>query len=97
MEHLEFIVKNGSVRIPSIFMFEYFEDLTVFLSHAKKANCIVVFENERFAVDPNNDDTIIRAKIHAYSAVIACRDIGNAYLRYLGDIDNMSWDNVNVE
>lgn len=97
MEHLELIVKNGTIRIPSIFMFEYFEDLTVFLSHAKKANCIVIFENERIGVEPNNEDTIIRAKIHAYSSVIACREIGNAYLRYLGNIDKMSWENVRGE
>ena len=97
MEHVELIVKNGVVRIPSIFMFEYFDYLMSFLNHAKKANCTVVFENERIEVEPMNDDAIIRAKIHAYSSVIACREIGNAYLRYLGDIDKMTWDNARGE
>lgn len=94
MDHLELIVKNGTVRIPSIFMFEHFEDVTIFLDHAKKANCTVIFENENVEVAPNNDDFGTRAKIHIYSAMIANREIGNAYLRYLGNIDKMSWDNA---
>lgn len=97
MNHLELIVKNGTVRIPSIFMFEHFEDVTIFLNRAKEADCTVIFENENVEVAPNNDDFGVRTKIHIYSAMIANRELGNAYLRYLGNIDKMSWDNARGE
>lgn len=94
MDHVELIVKNGTVRIPSVFMFGHFEDVTIFLNRAKEANCTVIFENENMVVEPNTDDMGVRAKIHIYSTIIAHRELGNAYLRYLGNIDKMSWDNA---
>ena len=97
MEHVELIVKNGTVRIPSIFMFESYEELTIFLYRAHESNCIVIFENEEIVVDPSRDDTQGRTKLLIYSNIIGNREIVNAYLRYLGDIDRMSWDNVQGE
>ena len=83
MDHLELIVKNGTVKIPSIFLFQYFEDVTIFLNHAKKENCTVIFENEGLTGKPG-----------IFSSIIACREIGNAYVRFVGNIDKMSWDNA---
>lgn len=97
MNHLELIVKDGTIRIPSIFLFEHFEDVTTFLNDAKKANCTVIFDNENMTVVPGEDDFGIRAKIHIYTTMIANRELGNAYVRYLGSMDKMSWDNVSVE
>lgn len=97
MSHLELIVKNGTVRIPSIFMFENFEDVTIFLNHAKDAKCTVIFDNENLTVTPDNDDFGIRAKIHIFTAIISFREIGNAYFRFVHNIDQMSWDNVKIE
>ena len=91
--HLELIVKDGKVTIPSIFMFEDYLDVTQFLDHARKMNCIVIFENENVEVNPITDDS--RFKIYIYSQMVGHREIGNAYLRYLGNIDKMSWDKVN--
>lgn len=96
MDHLELIVERGTVRIPSIFMFEHFEDVTIFLDRAKEANCTVIFENENVEVAPKVDDFGVRAKIHIYTNMIAHREFGNAYVRYLGNIDKMLWDNVDV-
>lgn len=97
MNHLELIVKDGTIRLPSIFLFEYFEDVTIFLNHAKKANCTVIFDNENITVAPDNDDFGVRTKIHIFTAMIANRELGNAYVRYLGNIEKMSWDNVRGE
>lgn len=94
MDHTELIVKNGVVRIPSIFMFENYEELTVFLNRARESICIVIFENEEIVVDPNRDNFEWRTKLLIYSNIIGNREIVNAYLRYLGDIDRMSWDNA---
>ena len=97
MDHVKLIVKNGVVRIPSIFMFESYEELTVFLNRARESTCIVIFENEEIVVDEKRDNFEWRTKLLIYSNIIGNREIVNAYLRYLGDIDKMSWDNARVE
>ena len=94
MNHVELIVKNGTLRIPSIFMFEDYEEITIFLGRAEEANCSVIFENEGIEVSPRGTPTEVRTKLHIYSSIIGNREIVNAYLRYLGDIDRMSWDKV---
>lgn len=95
MNHLEIIVKDGTVRIPSIFMFEDWIDVEPFLAHARKMNCTVVFENENITVEPNDYDSV-RRKIGLFVTIISYREIGNAYVRYLGSPDKMSWDNVTI-
>ena len=92
--HLELIVKDGTVTIPSIFMFENNNDLTNFLDKSGEANCTVVFENENIKVLPNVDDGVVGSILAMYKPLIANRELGNAYLRYLGNIDKMSWDKV---
>ena len=97
MEHLELIKKNGTVRIPSIFMFENFEDITIFLCRAAEAGCTVIFVNEDIEVLPHGTPTEVRVKLHIYSNIIGNREIANAYFRYLGNLEEMSWDNVRSE
>ena len=96
MKHLELIVKNGTVRIPSIFMFEDWVDIDPFLAHARKMNCTVIFENENIMVMPD-DYKFASMKIGIFRAIIAEREIGNAYVRYIGSPSEMSWDNVKSE
>lgn len=90
--HFDIIVNDGTVRIPSIFMFEDWVDLDLFLARARQMNCTVTFENEEIVVDPNNNDSSI--KIGIYKTIIAHKEIVKAYLRYLGNIDEMSWDEM---
>lgn len=91
MNHLDIIVKDGTVTIPSIFMFEDWIDIEPFLNHARKMNCTVVFENENIEVSPN-DGGASRMKIGIFTTIISYREIGNAYVRYLGSPDKMNWD-----
>ena len=94
MNQVELIVKDGTVTIPSIFMFEYFDEATTFIRHAKKMNCTIIFENENITIYPDKDDSDYRYKLYAYSAIIANREAGNAYCRYLGNLKKMSWEQV---
>lgn len=97
MECLKHIVKNGVVRIPSIFMLENFEKISIFLARAEEAECTVIFENEDIKVVPHGTPTEVRTKLHIYSNIIGNREIANAYFRYLGNLAEMTWDNVKVE
>ena len=97
MNYTNLIIKNGKVTIPSIFMFEHFDDVTIFLNNANKMNCTVIFENENIEILPGEAVTDIRYKLYAFSAIIANKEIANAYLRYLGNIEKMSWDKVHKE
>ena len=90
--HLDIIVKDGTVRIPSIFMFEDWVDIEKFLTHARKMNCIVEFENEQIEVVPNNRESTVAISI--YKTILADKKVVNAYLRYLGNPDKMKWENV---
>lgn len=54
--HKEWIRKNGTVRIPSVFMFkEGVTDLFAFLYGCEKENCVVKFVNEGITVRPRGD------------------------------------------
>lgn len=92
--HLDIIVKDGTVKIPSIFMFKTSRDITQFLDKSEEMNCTVVFENENIKVLPDKDDGIVRVVVAIYKQMVDNHEIGNAYVRYLGSIDKMKWDNV---
>lgn len=94
MNHLDLIVKDGTVTIPSIFMFEYPDEVTNFIRQAQKMNCTVIFENESFVIAPEDDYTIYRFYLAAYNSIISNRKIGDAYVRYVGSPDKMTWDKV---
>ena len=93
MNHLDLIVKDGTVTIPSIFMFEHYDEVVGFVDEARKQNCTVVFENEREKITSEMDDSTLRYKLLKYVSIMST-DVGKSYLRYLADIDKMSWDNV---
>ena len=96
MNHLELIVKNGTVKIPSIFLFEHSDDVEQFLSYAKKAKCTVIFDNEDLTISPDKVSSDIRAKLDAYYLIVDCREIGNSYARCLLNVSEMTWDKVQI-
>ena len=96
MNHSELITKDGTVKIPSIFMFEDWIDIEPFLTHARKMNCTVIFENEHLIVEPGDYERV-RMQIGVFTTMVAEREIGNAYVRYLGSPDKMGWEKASVE
>lgn len=94
MNHLDLIVKDGTVTIPSIFMFEYPDDVTNFIRQAQMMNCTVLFENESIEIKPEDNYTEYRYYLFAYSSIISNRKVGDAYVRYVGSPDKMKWDKV---
>ena len=94
ISHLDIIVKDGTVRIPSIFMFESGRDVTDFLDRCREVNCTVIFENENIKVLPDIDDGVVGAMLSMYKTIVTNREIMNAYLRYLGNLDKMGWDEL---
>lgn len=95
MNHLEYIVKDGTVKIPSIFMFDDILELESFLNHAKKMNCTIVFVNEEFELPPHWENMDVRFLYYNYRSLVSSPNLRNSYLRYLGNIDKMNWDNIN--
>ncbi len=91
MNYLDYIEENSTVKIPSIFLFKQFDDVTAFLAHARNANCTVFFENENLTISPTTED---QEKVNIFSTVVSHREIGNAYSRFVWNIDKMSWANV---
>lgn len=94
MNHLDLIVKDGTVTIPSIFMFEYPDEVTNFIRQAQQMNCTVLFENENFEIKPEDNYTEYRYYLFAYNSIISNRKVGDAYVRYVGSPDKMTWDKV---
>lgn len=92
--HLDIIVEDGTVKIPSIFMFKTSRDITQFLDKSEEMNCTVIFENENIKVFPNTDNGIVCAILAIYKQMVDNHEIGNAYVRYLGIIDKMKWENM---
>jgi hypothetical protein len=76
-------------------MFEHYDEVVTFVEYARKQNCTVVFKNERETISPiMSSDSDVRYKLLKYSSIIINHDVGNAYLRYLADLDKMQWDEV---
>ena len=98
MNHLELIVKDGTVKIPSIFMFEDWVMIDPFINEARKMNCTIVFENENLVVTPDpHEYNSVSHYINAYRIMVSHRELGNAYVRYLGSPDKMRWEKESVE
>jgi hypothetical protein len=88
--HFDLIKDGETIVIPSIFMFESNVELYPFLRACEEYNCTVFFENEKLTVPPKSDEET-RLKLLCYSTVMNCREIGNAYVRYLGGLALMQW------
>lgn len=94
MIHLDIIVKDGTVTIPSIFMFEHYDEVVTFVKNARKQNCTVVFENERVTITSETSDSDVNYKLLNYASIITNHEIGISYCRYLANLKNMTWDKV---
>lgn len=88
--HFDLIEENKPVVIPSIFMFNSNEELYPFLAACREYNCKVFFENEKLIVSPK-DGIETTIKLFAYTTVMSCREVGDAYVRYLGNLAKMQW------
>jgi hypothetical protein len=88
--HFDLIRENEPIVIPSIFMFKDNVELYPFLKACGEYNSTVFFENEKIIVPPEPDEET-RLKILCYSTVMGCREIGDAYIRYLGNLAKMKW------
>lgn len=88
--HFDLIQENKPVVIPSIFMFTSYDELYPFLSACKEYNSTVFFENERLVIPPK-DDINKTLEVFGYATVMSCREIGDAYVRYLGNLAKMKW------
>ena len=88
--HFDLIKEDDTISISSIFMFKDNQELYPFLAACEAYNCTVCFDNENLTVPPNAD-TVTRVKLIAYASVVSCREIGDAYVRYLGNLAKMQW------
>ena len=91
--HGELIVENGSITIPSIFMFDSITEMKNFVHSCRMLKCTVHFENEDMTVTPN-DDGVIDTRLTSYGCVINFPKSAEDYIKYLFRKDDMTWDNV---
>ena len=92
--HGELIVENGSITIPSIFMFSTITEMQNFLHSCKALNCTVNFKNEGLLINPGDHDGILSARLAGYGAIIVNPKLAHDYIRYLFDTNGMTWDKV---
>lgn len=91
VSHLDLIVQDGCITIPSIFMFSDPTELLLYLDYCRNKNCVVYFENEDMRVEPNyNKDTNI--KLTVYSGIINQPKFAFDYVKFLRDRNDMTWD-----
>ena len=92
--HYELIKENKTIIIPSVFMFKGGHlELYPFLQKCKELNCSVYFQNEELLIEPQSEsETNMRLLI--YLSIASNSKIGDDYLRYLNNIDEMTWENV---
>ena len=90
LAHFDLIRKNETVTIESVFMFNDSLELYSFLKMCKDYNCTIFFENEGISIPPNVDE-VTRFKLFCYNVVLNCREIGDAYVRYMGKLAQARW------
>lgn len=91
--HFDLIKENGTLTIPSVFMFDEFDEFFAFLHVCKVLNCTVIFENENFTTDPKEDDSFYHLKLSIYMTIKNCKNAVGDYFRYLTNIEKMKWEN----
>lgn len=89
--HFDLIKENEVITIPSIFMFANNDEFYPFLAACRSYECTVFFENESLMISPK-DDVEKTLEVLCYTMVMSCRKIGDDYLRYLSNIDKMTWN-----
>lgn len=90
LPHFDLIRENQPIVIPSIFMFDSGAELHSFLYACEQYSCKVFFLNEKLIIPPNHD-LGTQLELLCYQTIIDRREIGDAYLRYLDNLDNMNW------
>ena len=92
--HFTLIKENGTITIPSVFMFkEGCKELFPFLAACSEHNCTVYFENEDITVEPKSE-LMNQVVLTTYMSLVEVPKIANDYLSYLSNIDSMSWEVV---
>ena len=89
--HGELIVENGTIVIPSIFMFETITQVQSFLHSCKMLNCTVIFQNEDMTVAPANHDAFTSYYLVGYGGIMAHPKFAEDYINYLFHKDKMVW------
>lgn len=93
--HFNVIVRDGTVEIPSIFMFEGGEtEYYPFLQACQKMNCTVHLVNEGITIVPGENDMMRRVKEMLYFQMARSPEMVKQYLDYVLDRKRMSWDAV---
>lgn len=92
--HFNLIRENGTITIPSVFMFKGgCQELFSFLAACAEYNCTVFFNNEDIEVSPSYD-TAIQLKLITYMSIVESPKIANDYMRFLNNFDSMRWEGV---
>lgn len=90
--HFALIKENGTITIPSVFMFKGgCMELFPFLAACSGYNCTVYFKNEDITVEPKSE-SLNNVLLTLYMSLVETPKIANDYLRYLSNIDSMSWE-----
>lgn len=93
--HIDLIVKNGNLTIPSIFMFgNDTAGLFLFIDCCREMNCTLHFKNEGLHFNPTEHDSNMNMKLSCYMGIMARPEFAENYIRYLFHKDEMTWDKV---
>lgn len=93
--HFNVIVRDGTVEIPSIFMFEGGEtEYYPFLQACQKMNCTVHLVNEGITIVPGENDMMRRVKEMLYFQMARSPEMVTQYLNYALCGKRMTWDAV---
>ena len=96
--HGEVIKKDSTVVIPSIFMFKGGAgECYPFLKMSGDKNCIVHFKKENLTINPDRQDDIEYLKLLIYLAIAGSHEFGDDFIRYLNNMEKMSWEAVSVQ
>ena len=96
--HIDLIVEDGSITIPSIFMFgKDATGLFLFINCCRENNCIVTFENESLTIDPKEEVRNTNMVLQGYMSILSMPKIAEDYIKYLFHSKEMSWDDVKKE
>lgn len=93
--HIDLIVKDGNITIPSIFMFgKDTGGLFLFISCCREMNCTLHFENEDLHFNPTEHDSDTNVRLSCYMGIMARPKLAMDYIRYLSEMNDMTWDKV---
>ena len=94
--HVDLIVKDGDITIPSIFTFgKDTSGLFLFISCCRDMNCTLHFKNENLHFNPTEYDSGTNMKLSCYMGIMAQPKFAEDYIKYLFNKDDMSWDKIN--